>query len=74
MDDEGDLTIAPMHRLLKKAGAERVSESAALELKKILEDFGLKISKEALDFALHAHRKTVKDVDVRIAATKILKY
>ena len=34
---------------------------------------GVRIAKEALDFTRHANRKTVKDVDIRIAATKILK-
>ena len=62
-----------MHRIMKKAGAERVSEEAAAELRKVLEDVGLKISKEALDFTRHVGRKTVKDVDIRIAAQKVLK-
>jgi histone H3/H4 len=68
-----DLQLAPMHRIIKKAGARRVSESAAVELRKILEEIGLKISKEALDFTEHANRTTVKDVDIRIAAKKVLK-
>ena len=68
-----DLQLAPMHRIIKKAGAERVSEGAAIELRKVLEEVGVRISREALDFTRHAHRKTVKDVDIRIAATKVLK-
>jgi len=68
-----DLQLAAMHRIMKKAGAERVSEEAAVELRKVLEDVGLKISKEALDFTKHAHRKTIKDVDIRIAAQKVIK-
>jgi histone H3/H4 len=42
-------------------------------MKRVLEDLGVRIAKEALDFAVHAHRKTVKDVDIRIAATKIVR-
>ena len=53
-----ELAVAPMHRLCKKAGAERVSEAAAKELAKALEEIGIKIAKEALDFAVHAGRKT----------------
>ena len=68
----GELAIAAMHRICKKAGAERVSESAAIEMAKILEDIGIKIGKEAIDFAMHAGRKTVKAEDIRIAARKVL--
>ena len=38
-----ELSIAPMHRICKKAGAERVSESAAKELAKALEDAGAEV-------------------------------
>ncbi len=67
-----ELQIAPMHRIIRKAGAERVSEGAADELRKALEDIGVKIAREALDFATHAGRKTVKSEDIAIAARKIL--
>ncbi|MDH5686979.1 MAG: NFYB/HAP3 family transcription factor subunit [Candidatus Bathyarchaeota archaeon] len=68
----GELAVAAMHRICKKAGAERVSESAAEEMGKILEEIGIKIGKEAIDFAMHAGRKTVKAEDIRIAKTKVL--
>jgi len=67
-----ELSIAPMHRICKKAGAERVSESAAKELAETLENVGMKISKEAIDYAMHAGRKTVKAEDIEIAARKLL--
>ncbi|MFQ6064580.1 MAG: histone family protein [Candidatus Bathyarchaeia archaeon] len=67
-----ELSIAPMHRICKKAGAERVSESAAKELAKALEDVGTKIAKEAIDYAMHAGRKTVQGKDIEIASRKIL--
>jgi len=67
-----ELAIAAMHRLCKKAGAERVSEGAAKELGRILEEVGIKIAKEAIDFARHASRKTVKAEDIQIAAKKVL--
>jgi histone H3/H4 len=69
---DSELAIAPMHRICKKAGADRVSEAAAKELAKALEDIGLKISREALDFAMHAGRKTIKAEDIEIAAKKVL--
>ena len=72
VSDEG-LSIAAMHRICKKAGAERVSESAAREMARVLEEVGIKIGKEALDFAMHAGRKTVKGRDIKMAAKKVLK-
>lgn len=67
-----ELAVAPMHRLCKKAGADRVSEAAAKELAKALEEIGVKIAKEALDFAMHAGRKTIKSEDIEIAARKVM--
>jgi histone H3/H4 len=68
-----DLQLAPMHRIIKKAGADRVSDEAAKELREVLDEVGVKIAKEALDFTRHAHRKTVKAEDIQIAVRKILK-
>ncbi len=67
-----ELAIAPMHRICKKAGASRVSEAAAKELAKALEEIGIKIAKEALDYAMHAGRKTIKAEDIEIAARKVM--
>lgn len=67
-----ELQLAPVHRIIKRAGAERVSESAADELRKILEEIGIKIAREALDFAAHAGRKTVRGDDIRLAAKRII--
>jgi histone H3/H4 len=61
-----------MHKLIKRAGAERVSEESAVALGKALEDIGVKVAKEALDFAKHAGRKTIKARDIEIAAQKVL--
>ena len=67
-----ELAVAPMHRICKKAGASRVSEAAAEELAKELEGIGIKIAKEAIDYAMHAGRKTVKAEDIEIAARKVM--
>lgn len=67
-----EIKVAPMHRLIKKAGAERVSEEGAIALGKALEEIGLKIAKEAIDYAKHAGRKTVKARDIEIAKQKVL--
>jgi histone H3/H4 len=67
---EEELSLAAMHRIVKKSGADRVSMSACRELSKVLEEIGVMIGKEALDFMMHAGRKTVKGKDIKIAAKK----
>ena len=67
-----NLSITAMHRIIEKAGADRVSESACKELARVLEETGTKIGREALDFAMHAGRKTVKGRDVKIATEKVM--
>jgi len=69
---ELEIAIAAMHRICKKSGAERVSEAAAKELAKALQEIGIKIAKDALDFSMHAGRKTIKAEDIEIATKKIL--
>ena len=70
--NELEISVSPMHRLCKKAGADRVSEEAAKELGKVLEAIGVKIAKEALDYSIHARRKTVKAEDIEIATRKVM--
>jgi histone H3/H4 len=67
------LPLAPVERVIRKAGADRVSESAGLELAKVLEDYGIEISREAITLAKHAHRTTVKDEDIRLAVARLKK-
>lgn len=67
-----ELPVAAAHRICKKIGAERVSDEASKELTKVLDDIGCKIAKEALDFAMHAGRKTIKAEDIEIAAKKVM--
>ena len=70
--DNSELALASMHRLCKKAGAERVSEAAAKKLAIKLDGIGMKIAKEALAFAMHAGRKTIKAKDIEIAKKKVI--
>lgn len=72
MSFQEDLSLAAIHRLIKKAGAERVSKSACKELSRVLEKSGIEISKEAIEFMMHAGRKTVRGKDIKIAARKVL--
>jgi len=68
-----ELSLAPIHRLIKKAGAARASEDAAEELRRILEDVAVAIAKEALSLAQYAGRRTVKREDIERAAKTLLR-
>lgn len=61
------IPIAPLDRLIRKANADRVSESAAKELGMILEELGKEIAMRANDLAKHANRTTIKDTDIKLA-------
>ncbi|MBS3112569.1 histone family protein [Candidatus Woesearchaeota archaeon] len=62
------LPLAAMEKLLKNAGAERVSESAKVALKEMIEEIGDEIGGHAVKLAQHAGRKTVKAKDVKLAS------
>jgi histone H3/H4 len=59
---------------LKKAGAERVSDESADELRRIIEELADGIAKSAVDMASHAGRKTVKGEDVKLASKPFNKF
>ena len=61
------LPLAAMEKLLKKAGAARVSEDAKDALREQLEDAAQQIGIKAIQFAQHSGRKTVKAVDIKLA-------
>ena len=63
-----DLPLAPVERLVRKAGAERVSENASEALADVLEDVAIDISQKAVQLAKHAGRKTVTSDDIKLAS------
>ena len=69
-----ELGLSAMYRILKKSGAERVSDEAADELRRIIEEVAIAIAKSAVDMSVHAGRKTVKAEDVKLASKPFTKF
>lgn len=66
-----ELGLSAMYRILKKAGAERVGDESANELRMVLEDVARDVAKGAIELASHAGRKTVRGEDVRMASKRL---
>lgn len=52
-----ELPIAPIERIIKNSGAQRISDDAKDALCKHLEEIGIEIVREAVKLAKHAGRK-----------------
>ena len=61
------LPAAAMEKLLKKAGADRVSEDAKHEMREVLENYAVALGAKAVRLAMHAGRKTIKASDIKEA-------
>ncbi len=66
-----ELSTAAVRRLIEMAGADRVGDDAVEELGKILEEYAIKVGKEATGLARHAGRKTVKAQDIQLATKRV---
>ncbi|MFW9991792.1 MAG: histone [Candidatus Odinarchaeota archaeon] len=66
----GKFASARVEKLIRKAGAQRVSSDAVNRLNEVLSDYGTSVAKYAVEIARHNGRKTVKENDIRLAAQK----
>ena len=68
-----EFTIAPIRRLLKKAGDMRISPDAAEEMRRIIGEYGTRLAELAVENASREDRKTVLERDIKAAAVKVWK-
>ena len=69
-----ELGLSAMYRILKKSGAQRVSDESAEELRRIIEEIAAAIAKNAVEMSIHAGRKTVRSEDVKLASKQFSKF
>ena len=62
-----EIPKAPVARIIKETGAERVSEDAKVALADYLDEVARNVAKEANNVAKIAKRKTVKAEDIKLA-------
>lgn len=64
---EHSLSLSGMEKLLKRAGAKRVSDKAKEAFRDVLEEIGEELGKKSISFAEHSKRKTIKAEDIKLA-------
>ncbi|WP_405305107.1 histone family protein [Methanobrevibacter sp.] len=67
MKNMSEIPKAPIARIIKDAGAERVSEDAKAELAAYVEQVARDVAVEANKVAKIAKRKTIKADDIKLA-------
>jgi histone H3/H4 len=66
-----EFTVAPMRRLLKKAGDLRISPDAAEELRRAVGTYGLRVAQLAVEMAKSEDRKTILERDIKAATVRV---
>ena len=62
-----ELPNAPVARLMKSVGANRISGDAVALMNEAMEDYAISLTAKANDYAHHAGRKTIKADDIKLA-------
>lgn len=65
-----EIPNSSIDRIIRKAGAQRVSKSAIAALRSELEDYGIEISKFAIEIANYADKRTIDGADIALALRK----
>ncbi|MFP3131967.1 MAG: NFYB/HAP3 family transcription factor subunit [Candidatus Nanopusillus sp.] len=65
------IPVAPLYRILRKAGASRVGQDAKLAMVESVLQVAEAISSRAIELAKHAGRKTVHEDDIRLAIREL---
>jgi histone H3/H4 len=66
----GKFANAKVEKLIRNAGAHRVSADAITRLNEIVSEYGMKVAKFSVEIARHNGRKTVKENDVKLASQR----
>lgn len=61
------ISESTVKKILKEAGAERISASAVMELKKHMDKIAFKTAQKAVRLSKHAKRKTIEVSDIKLA-------
>ena len=59
---------ARVEKLIRDAGAFRVSADAVYRLNEVITEYGMNLSRHAVEIAKHSGRKTVKESDIKLAS------
>jgi len=65
------LTLQPLRKLFKRVGAKRVSDKAAAELGKNIEERAKLVILEARRLAEHSGRRTIMKRDIKLAVKNL---
>ena len=65
-----DISWSSISRILKKTGAERISNESVEELRRVIEDIASEIARDAITLSKHAGRKTIKGEDIKLASKR----
>ncbi len=63
------IPLAPVERIMRNAGAERISPEAVKALADILEDVAKEIASKAVRMAKYGKRVTIRREDIELAAS-----
>ena len=66
----GHFANARVEKLIRNAGAQRVSAEAIESMNEIVTNYGKNLAKYAVEIARHSGRKTVKESDIRLASER----